>query len=166
LAKGWLTMYYTDYISSRIYSVAIYLYISTPISPPLPLTGRTAPNASPAHTALPLPSAARSRPRPLASPAVEAPSPQSPREGRPPPRLPVLPLAAAHRALLRSAPPSCSVGAFEPPTDTAHRPAAHHSVRSAPSSLVALATTSSGFASASSAAGRTIVSRLFSLLER
>ncbi|GEM_PF-2694884 len=82
-------MYYTDYISSRIYSVAIYLYISTPISPPLPLTGRTAPNAPSAHTALPLPSAARSRPRPLASPAVEAPSPHSPREGRPPPRLPI-----------------------------------------------------------------------------
>jgi len=60
-----------------------------PISPPLPLTGRAAPNAPPAHTALPLPSAARSRPHPLASPAVEAPSPHSPREGRPSPRLPI-----------------------------------------------------------------------------
>jgi len=74
--------------------------------------------------------------------------------------------AAAHRALLRSAPPSCSACTFEPPTDTAHRPAAHHSVRSALSSLVALATTSSGFASVSSGTGRTIVSRPFSLLER
>ena len=84
-------MYYTDYISSRIYSVAIYLYISTPISPSLPLTGRAAPSALPAGGAL---------------------SPQSPREWRPL-------LAAAIRALLRSAPPSCSAGAF------AHLPIPH-----------------------------------------
>ena len=98
-------MYYTDYISSRTYSVAIYLYISTPISPPLPLTGRA---AQARHLLirhfpyLPLrvPDPARwlhlLSKRRLLTPTRRATT-----------------SAAAHRTFLRSAPPSCSVGACE-----------------------------------------------------